>query len=584
MDVETSGGVAGAAPKLEDDAAALARDKESRHRRVLFVAGLMVLLLLAFFVLGRESASTVWEIASAKLTSMNNGQGTDDASYAHNAGSNATKGRAADELFGGLLAPGMDRWSCRSRYQSSWYYKHFPYTPSPHLLRKLRTYEARHRRCGPGTPLYAKSVEQLKSGRSVEGMECSYIVWLPFEGLGNRMLSMVSGFLYALLTDRVLLVAMPPDSADLFCEPFPGTTWLLPLEDFPVANLFGLGPSPDISYTSLLNNKKIVVDGGDPANNATAAVAAPPVPSYVYVSLGWQMTDGPFFCGEHQLALGQVNWLLLYSDLYFVPSLYPIAEFQDELRRLFPSKESASHLLLRYLIHPANTVWGLVTRYYHSYLAPATKRIGVQIRMFGHSSIPVDDMYNQILACSRQEHNILPETDDDEAATTVTVTSDGGGSGNNGSTAILIASLYGDYYERLRSRYYEHAAKDGGGWVGVFQPTHDERQATENLAHNQKALAEIYLLSFSEELMTSGLSTFGYVSSSLAGVRPTILLTAFDHKVPETPCRRAVSMEPCNLTPPRGVECRGKAAVDGEDLAAHVEVCEDFHDGVKLFD
>lgn len=119
--------------------------------------------------------------------------------------------------------------------------------------------------------------------------------------------------------------------------------------------------------------------------------------------------------------------------------------------------------------------------------------------------------------------------------------------------------------------------------MGVFQPTHEERQATESLAHNQRALAEVYLLSFSEALLTSGLSTFGYVSSSLGGVRPAILLTAFRHRVPATPCRRAVSMEPCNLTPPRGVECRRGAAAR-DDVARHVRVCEDFHDGVKLFD
>ncbi|PAN09308.1 hypothetical protein PAHAL_2G013100 [Panicum hallii] len=558
MDVEMSSGAAGAVPKLEHPPGA----REARRRRVLLVAGLVALPLLAFFVLGRESASTVWEIASAKLTGMD-----DDAA------GNATSG-GADELLGGLLAPGMDRRSCRSRYETWRYYKHFPYAPSPHLLRKLRAYEARHRRCAPGTPLYARSVERLRSGRSGAGEaeECRYVVWLPFDGLGNRMLSMVSGFLYALLTSRVLLVALPPDSADLFCEPFPGTTWLLPLEDFPVANLFGLGHNPEQSYTRLLHRKKIVVD--DPLSNATAA----PVPAYVYLSLGYQLTDRIFFCGEHQLALGRVNWLLLYSDLYFVPSLYPIAGFGDELRRLFPARESASHLLLRYLLHPTNPVWGLVTRYYHAYLAPATRRIGVQVRMFGFASVPVDDMYNQILACSRQER-ILPEIDADGDAAA--------GTGSKTSTAILIASLYPDYYERLRARYYEHAAAKGGGgaWVGVFQPTHEERQATESLAHNQRALAEVYLLSFSEALLTSGLSTFGYVSSSLAGVRPAILLTAFRHKVPATPCRRAVSMEPCNLTPPRGVECRrSEAADDGGDVARHVRVCEDFHDGVKLFD
>jgi xyloglucan fucosyltransferase len=469
----------------------------------------------------------------------------------------------------------MDRRACRSRYESWRYYKYFPYAASPYLQRKLRAYEARHRRCAPGTPLYAKSVERLRSGRSADGMDCTYVVWLPFDGLGNRMLSMVSGFLYALLTDRVLLAALPPDSADLFCEPFPGTTWRLPLgDDLPVANLVPRGQDIERSYTRLLDAKVV-----GPAANATAGV-----PAYVYLSLGWQLKDPLFFCGEHQLVLGKVNWLLLYSDLYFVPSLYAVAEFQDELRRLFPAKESVSHLLSRYLFHPTNPVWSLTTRYYRSYLASAKRRIGVQIRMFSYGSIPADDMYSQILACSRQEH-ILPETDDGGGGAgdngVLATRSDDNGDGSN-STAILVASLYADYYERLRSRYYEHAAK-GGERVAVFQPSHEGRQATDNMAHNQRALAEVYLLSFSEELLTSGRSTFGYVSSNLAGVRPTILLAAYGHKVPEPPCRRAVSMEPCNLTPPLGVECPGKP-VDKEDLARHLRVCEDSNDSVKFFD
>uniref|UniRef100_A0A0E0LTX5 Fucosyltransferase n=1 Tax=Oryza punctata TaxID=4537 RepID=A0A0E0LTX5_ORYPU len=596
--MEMSGaGAGGAPPKLEDDddvAAAAAerepclasgggapgREERERWRRVLVVGCLVALLLLAFFVLGRESASSALQIASAKLTGAMNGGFTTSTNPSH--GGAAAK--QADELLGGLLAPGMDRRSCRSRYQAVHYYKHFPYAPSPHLLDKLRAYEARHRRCAPGTPLYNRSIEQLRSGRSAaaaDGVECNYVVWLPFDGLGNRMLSMVSGFLYALLTDRVLLVDLPQDSSDLFCEPFPGATWLLPL-DFPVANLFGLGPRPEQSYTTLLNKKKItVIKDDDPPAKNDAAVPPPP-PAYVYLSLGYQMVDKLFFCGNDQRALAKVNWLLLYSDLYFVPSLYSVAEFNGELRRLFPAKESACHLLIRYLLHPTNAVWGMVTRYYNSYLAQANRRIGIQIRMFNFASIPVDDLYNQILTCSRQEH-ILPETTDDDDLTTETYNNSNGGN----YTAILIASLYPDYYERIRATYYEHAASGGAAArVGVFQPTHEERQATQRLFHNQKALAEIYLLGFSDELVTSGMSTFGYAGSSLAGVRPTILMPAHGHRVPATPCRRAVSMEPCNLTPPRvgEEECRRKAAVDKEDLARHVKVCEDFDRGVKFFD
>ncbi|VAI71955.1 unnamed protein product [Triticum turgidum subsp. durum] len=194
----------------------------------------------------------------------------------------------------------------------------------------------------------------------------------------------------------------------------------------------------------------------------------------------------------------------------------------------------------------------MITRYYHSYFAHAEERIGVQIRMFSWASIPVDDMYNQIMACSRQEH-ILPDVDGDEANT-----ASAAADGSNKSKAILIASLQGEYYERIKSTYYENAAEGGG---------------------RQKALAEIYLLSFSDVLLTTGISTFGYMSSSLAGLRPAMLMIAKDHKVPETPCVRAVSMEPCfHMTP--DVRCQGKA-VNKEELSRHVKECEDVPKGMK---
>ncbi|KAL6614284.1 hypothetical protein ACP70R_036554 [Stipagrostis hirtigluma subsp. patula] len=546
---------------------------------------LMTLPFLVFFLLSREGAPAVWQSAGAKLTAMSGGfmnascAASTAATKKAAATTKAAAATMADELLGGLLAPGFDRRSCRSRYESPQYYKYSPYKPSSYLLHKLRAYEARHRKCAPGTPLYAKSVEHLRSGRNAEDTECSYVVWLPFEGLGNRMLAMMSGFVYALLTDRVLLVDLPQDSTDLFCEPFPNTTWVLP-PDFPVPNLFRLGWSPDASYKNLVAKKKIM---RDPANGTVLSV-----PPYVYLDLAHEarFMDKLFFCSDDQRVLAKVNWLLLYSDLYLAPALYSMPEFHGELQRMFPAKESVAHLLARYLFHPTNAVWGLITRYYTSYLAEAKQRIGVQIRMFPFATIPVDDMYNQILACSRQEH-ILPEVDGEEAVTIGNLnTTDGGDdAAASGSTAILVASLYAEYYERIRSMYYEHAAK-GGVRVGVFQPSHEGRQVTGKLAHNQKALAEIYLLSFSDVLLTTGMSTFGYMSSSLAGLRPTVLSVAFHHKVPKTPCFRAVSMEPCNLEPPRA-KCQGQdqgMSVDKEDLARHVKACEDDHRGIKFYD
>ncbi|XBI36379.1 hypothetical protein VPH35_121905 [Triticum aestivum] len=171
------------------------------------------------------------------------------------------------------------------------------------------------------------------------------------------------------------------------------------------------------------------------------------------------------------------------------------------------------------------------------------------------------------------DRHILPDVDGDEANT-----ASAAADGSNKSKAILIASLQGEYYERIKSTYYENAA-EGGGRVGVFQPSHEERQTMGQRSHNQKALAEIYLLSFSDVLLTTGISTFGYMSSSLAGLRPAMLMIAKDHKVPETPCVRAVSMEPCfHMTP--DVRCQGKA-VNKEELSRHVKECEDVPKGMK---
>ncbi|CAL4997774.1 unnamed protein product [Urochloa decumbens] len=543
---------------------------EGRWRKagaVVVAGGLLALPFLVFFTSGQESVTRAWQSAAAKLT----GGGSLEASDARRTTTGG--GGATDELLSGLLVRGgFDRGSCLSRFESAQYFKHSPYAPpSAYLLRKLRAYEARHKKCGPGTPLYAMSVERLRSGSGpgagTETEYCNYLVWLPYNGLGNRMLSLISTFLYALLSDRVLLVHVPADFADLFCEPFPDATWVLP-PDFPVANLSDLGRSPEQSYRNLVADKKI-------AANTTA------VPPWVFLNLCHEKdVDELFYCGADQLVLAKVKWLLAFSDKYFVPSLYSMGEFRGEIHRLFPALESVSHLLSRYLFHPTNSVWGLVTRYYNSYLAQASRRIGVQIRIFDFARISADDMYTQILACSRQEH-ILPEIEAAGNLTTTNNSTAGSGTVQHDTTAILIASLYADYYEMLKLRYYEHAA-EGGVRVSVFQPTHAKVQVTGQRGHNQKALAEIYLLSFSEELITSGTSTFGYMSASLAGLRPTMLYSARQHRAPEPPCVRMVTMDPCQHRPV-SMECQANA-VTKEDLARHVMTCEDEGLGIKLFD
>ncbi|CAI5965579.1 unnamed protein product [Closterium sp. NIES-64] len=51
-------------------------------------------------------------------------------------------------------------------------------------------------------------------------------------GVGNRIMALISAFSYSLLTNRTLII--PPDSflCRFFCEPFPGSSWTIPLDAF----------------------------------------------------------------------------------------------------------------------------------------------------------------------------------------------------------------------------------------------------------------------------------------------------------------------------------------------------------------
>ncbi|KAF3617609.1 hypothetical protein FXO38_33889 [Capsicum annuum] len=75
--------------------------------------------------------------------------------------------------------------------------------------------------------------------RSTTGssVDCNYLVWISYSGLGNRILTLASAFLYAVLTNRVLLIDPGVNMPDLFCEPFPEVSWLLP-PDFPIIDQF----------------------------------------------------------------------------------------------------------------------------------------------------------------------------------------------------------------------------------------------------------------------------------------------------------------------------------------------------------
>lgn len=466
------------------------------------------------------------------------------------------------ELVGGLLTAEFDKKSCLSRYQSAFYRKELSQKPSSYLISRLRSYEALHKRCGLYTESYNKTLQKLKSGHQPESSDCNYLVWISFSGLGNRILTLASAFLYALLTNRVLLVDPGVDMVDLFCEPFPEVSWFLP-SDFPLKNQFdSFDQISPHCYGRMLKNNSITNSNGS-------------LPSFVYLHLvhDYDDQDKLFFCDEDQSFLQKVPWLIMKTDNYYIPSLFLIPSFEQELSNLFPNKDTVFHFLGRYLFHPTNPVWGLITRYYDSYLARADERIGIQIRVFDTGVGPFQYVFDQILACTLKE-NLLPKVDMEKPINRQ--------SGNQTSKAVILTSLSSGYFEYMRDMYWEYPTVTGEV-IGIYQPSQEGYQQTEKHTHNRKAWAEMYLLSLTDALVTSSWSTFGYVAQSLGGLRPWILYKPENHTAPDPPCRRAMSMEPCFHAPPF-YDCKAKRGIDTGVLVPHVRHCEDMSWGLKLVD
>ncbi|XP_006827324.2 galactoside 2-alpha-L-fucosyltransferase [Amborella trichopoda] len=474
--------------------------------------------------------------------------------------------KSEDRLLGGLLAANFDEGTCLSRYQSSSYRKLSPHKPSSYLIGKIRKYEALYKQCGPDTESYNEAITQLKRGQQIRSSSCKYLVWISYSGLGNRIVTLAATFLYALLTDRVLLIDRGTDMGDLFCEPFPEKSWLLPL-DFPLNQFDNFHVKSPERYGLMLRDE-IINENGTSSGSFPAFV-------YLHLAHDYDKGDKLFFCDREQLILDGIPWLLLRSDNYFVPSLFLVPKFSEELEKLFPEKVTVFHHLGRYLFHPSNTVWGLITRFYRAYLANAEERVGIQIRTFDTGVGPFQHVLDQILACALNE-KLLPAVSRDKPIIPPQQT----GKTDRKPKVVLMTSLSGGYYERIRNMYWEYPTVTGEV-ISIYQPSHEEHQQTEKQFHNMKAWAEMYLLSLSDTLITSPWSTFGYVAQGLGGLRPWIMVKPVNHTTPNPACGRAISMEPCFHAPPF-YDCKAKRGIDTGKLVPHVRHCEDMSWGLKL--
>ncbi|CAI5502184.1 unnamed protein product, partial [Closterium sp. Naga37s-1] len=244
--------------------------------------------------------------------------------------------------------------------------------------------------CVAGVQSWEAHAEKLEAPRST----CSYLVWYEPQtrpSVAQRLLSLLSAFLYALLTHRALLVDTHGDLPSLLCNPFPRSSWWLPAG---LPEHFRLHPPHQGEWVNGSTSNQYYA----PLNRRDVAT--------IYFEEQRYAWDEQFFCTSMQAQLARnATWLAMLCDQHLLPSLFLLPAFHRPLHRLFPSRVLL-HPLARYLLLPANAVWERALRAHQGHLAHAWRSVGVQLASGGSVAMK-EAMREQALECGMSQ-GVLP--------------------------------------------------------------------------------------------------------------------------------------------------------------------------------
>ncbi|BBN03144.1 xyloglucan fucosyltransferase [Marchantia polymorpha subsp. ruderalis] len=473
--------------------------------------------------------------------------------------------------------------------------KRAPREPSGELHLLFQEYSNLHRTCTRGGNMtHVLELYEQRANR----YDCKFlVVEFGVYGVGNRLLWLASAYLYALLTQRVLLIDTRDTIHQLLCDPFPGSSWeLQPHFPFSSAQRW---PMPDAffqvwdawerderSYKAYMaemarknGTEERRADDDDDASTGRSTtkrrsllLSGPTIFDRAQANDGWS-PNPRFFCDKDQQRLQQVQWMSLNSGcLYFLPDLFAMASFRPALEALFPDRDPLTHLL-RQIALPVDSVWNRVFSVHRAHFQSSRKVVGLQVRFRDGGGMyrALNDMVNErITACGR-EHDIILNP----AA--------GGGSRDEPPLVIFIASLHTGLQRHLREFYadlLERQMLTGKATLKLLQLSHAGFQAFD-LDGDFQAFAEVVILSLSDEILTSPMSTFGYIAQAYGGLRPWLI--DFDlHS--STSCRRGQSSDACYQMALSSFACPADPDINGkrlQDVVPYLRPCQDT-DGLQL--
>ncbi len=189
-----------------------------------------------------------------------------------------------------------------------------------------------------------------------------FILDLSAGGLGNKLMALMSAFLYALLTDRILLFSsLHFDVNNLLCQPFHESDWITPsefkwLSVYPFNNN---GSVPKIAHVRSEHMYQLLtsLDVSTRYNDS----------QIMYQSVGFE---------------------------YTIPSMFLNPVLLPQLNSWFPNRNVAT-VLTRYLIHPRDDVWSdIIDTWSTRKVSDLT--IGIQIRFHAHLDGQIGCLHNLI--------------------------------------------------------------------------------------------------------------------------------------------------------------------------------------------
>ncbi|CAN6460663.1 unnamed protein product [Victoria cruziana] len=402
--------------------------------------------------------------------------------------------------------------SCKFREDNV--YGLYPHSmpPSPVLERVLEKYVAMHRRC---RDIDFASLDDVytSSGKPT----CQYLIYKPGPcGFGNRMISLVSSFLYAIMSARVLLIDYP-EWDQLFCEPFSGSSIQLPAKS-------KLSEELGSWYVQFRDAR--CGAGGHQSNQICNTTV-------VNLRLDHRSRLREYesvACPMGYARLRNIAFVTIrLCNQYFVPGFYINPVLFPLLEVLFPQR-NPFHLLSRFLLLPSDPLWASISSYVDT---RASRRVGVQVREFNGKytkAYPAN-----AIECIKKRGGFLPKKFRKRVR-------------SGEYSTVYMATLLRSHLENVNSSLkmleedtgkefrFNHQRLDG-------REVHDEE-------HQAEALVDMWVLSTSNILITSQDSTFGYMATGLGGVVPNFL-----DKKEGRGCFMGLGVEPCFHAAPRGLLC-----------------------------